>query len=157
MSDKTSSQKHAELKKLGKDARKNLFQMLSLASDILADPEYVDQFGGEGPLLDHLEETDFSHFGGRPSLASMLRAYRANPNENTWREYRHNIHALIDLAAPDKQKNETERTDWKSLAKELQVRVQMLEAQVSESQATNAKLQQQIGELRGRFNAMTIA
>lgn len=128
---KTTQQKHAELKKLGRKARSNLYDMLKIASEILEDPAYCDEYGGRDALRDHLESTDFCHFGGKPSLANMLRAYEKNPQKATWDEYQHNIHAMIELAKPAKDTNTTERINWKARAKELEVKVEMLQDELS--------------------------
>lgn len=109
----TTSQKHAELKKLGKQARETIYDMLRLTTEILADHEYVDQFGGEVGLRDLLEAEEYVHFGGDPSLTAMLRAYRANPDEATWKEYRYNIRAMIELAneQEDRGRREARQAD----------------------------------------------
>jgi hypothetical protein len=127
-----SKQKHAELKKLGKKARTNLFDMLKLASEIADDPEYCEEYGGQTALVEHLEATGFAHFGGKPSLANMLRAYRKNPTKATWDEYSHNIWAMIDLSAPAKNTEAKEKINWKAHAKELEVKVEILEAELAE-------------------------
>jgi len=98
---KTSSQKHAELKRLSRKAARNIYDMLRLADQILQDHEYVDRFGGEPQLIEAMENDEFLHFGGNPSLPSMLRAFRANPLLKTWQEYRFNVRAMIDLAEPE--------------------------------------------------------
>ena len=105
---KTTSQKHAELKGLAKQSARNIWDMLRLAVEILADLEYIDKFGGEGPMLDLLEAEEFIHFGGDPSLTAMLRAYRANPQLAKWQEYRFNVRAMIELARAAECKNARE-------------------------------------------------
>ena len=96
---KSTSQKRADLKALGKQARENIYAMLKLADEILKDQDYVDQFhGGEIEVMQQMEADEFVHFGGDPSLAAMLKAYRENPGEDVWQEYRYNIRAMIDLA-----------------------------------------------------------
>jgi len=104
----TTSQKHAELKRLGKEAAKTIYDMLRLSDEILSDHEYVDQFGGEPKLIDMLEKDEFAHFGGDPSLSAMLRAFRANPKETTWKEYRFNVRAMIELAREQEDKGRRE-------------------------------------------------
>lgn len=96
----TSGQKRAELKRLAKAARDSLYRMLQIVDELLADVEYVDRFKGESQLIDDIEAKEFAHFGGSPSLAAMLRAYRANPKKFTWAKYNFNIAAMIELAAP---------------------------------------------------------
>ena len=153
----TSTQKYAELKRLSKTVKQSIFDMLAIADELLADTEFVDQYGGEAQLIDHLEANEFSHFGGRPSLSEMLRAFRKNPAKSAWAEYKFNIQAMIELAKPVKEAAEVERINWKQLAKELEQRVESLEAtladykaNVSELRDTNQRLVSENGELRGR-------
>lgn len=109
----TTSQKHAELKRLAKQAAQSIYDMLRIVTEILEDHEYVDRFGGEGAILDLIEKEEFIHFGGDPTLTAMLRAYRANPREATWKEYRYNIRAMIELAheQEDRQRREARKAD----------------------------------------------
>jgi len=154
----TTSQKHAQLKGLSRNTQQNIYEMLRLANEILQDHQYVDGLGGEGKLLDMLEKEEFSHFGGDPSLPAMLRAYRYSPQLETWREYRFNIRALIELAAPDSEGADATRTNWKALAKALQAELEQAKAALEEYRRTNAELRNnheahlgEIGELRGRL------
>lgn len=147
-----TEQKHAELKKLGKKARTNLYDMLKLATEIVDDPEYCDQYGGQSPLIEHLESTDFAHFGGRPSLANMIRAFRKNPNKATWDEYQHNIWAMIELSTPEKNGEALERINWKARAKELEVRCEMLEAELATLRTRHEETLASLGDLRSRLS-----
>lgn len=143
---KTTEQKHAELKALGRQHRRSTYEMLALAHEILEDPAYCEQFGGQSALQDHLEATDFVHFGGKPTLANMLRAYRKNPNRSVWDEYQHNIWAMIDLSAPTKNTEAKEKINWKALAKELEVKVEMLEAELDQIRDRYEKALTKIGQ-----------
>ncbi len=145
---KTTSQKHAELKKLSTQTRDNIYGMLRLANEILSDHEYVDQFGSEAELIEQMEKNEFSHFGGQPSLGAMLRAYRANPKKATWAEYDYNLRVMIDLAAPAKERTEVERVNWKSRCAELTDRVEELEAMVKEYRTRVEELQSERDDLR---------
>jgi len=158
---KTTSQLHAELKDLAKKVRANIYDMLHVANAILQDAEYVDRFGGESKLIEIMEGDEFVHFGGNPSLAAMLRAYRANPGRSTWEKYKFNIRAMIDLSLPVADGAETERIHWKALAKKLQERVAELESMLQnaqdlvQSQRTQLDTQnREIGELRGELRAV---
>lgn len=142
-----TEQKHAELKKLGKKSRTNLYDMLKLATEIVDDPEYCDQYGGQSALIDHLEATDFAHFGGKPSLANMIRAYRKHPDKGTWDEYQHNIHAMIDLSRPEKSTEAKEKISWKALAKELQVKVEILETELGDLRSRHEQTLTKLGRL----------
>jgi len=157
----TTSQKHARLKVLGKAAAKNIYDMLRLADEILADHEYADRFGGEADLIAMLENEEFQHFGGNPKLSSMLRAFRANPKLATWEEYRFNIRAMIELSEPAKDGADVERINWKALAKELQAKLESAEAVVAELRTANGELRTradaattEAAELRGRLSAV---
>lgn len=153
----SSTQKRAELKRLAKQCQSNLFEMLKIVDELLGDHEYVDTFGGESQLMDHIEAEEFSHFGGSPSLAAMLRAYRANPRKATWAEYRFNVQAMIELATPTREAADVERINWKAKCKELEAKLAQAEATASEYKASNGELRTkcdsltaEAGELRGR-------
>lgn len=143
----TSSQKRAELKRLARQCQHNIFEMLKIVDELLSDHEYVDQFGGEGPLLDHIEAEEFSHFGGSPKLGAMLRAYRHNPRRAIWEEHRFNVLALIELAAPAKETADGPRISWKAKCKEL-------EAQLAQQVAVNEDLKKTVAELRAKCDAL---
>lgn len=162
MAKKTTSQKHAELKRLSADVKRNIYEMLRLTDEIMSDKAYVDKHGGESSLLAAIEQSEFSHFGGSPKLGTMLRAYRANPSLETWSEYDYNLRVMIDLATPERDRGEATRINWKSKCAELEERVQQLTAALEESQESNRALRskcdellQQIGEMRGRVKAVS--
>ena len=161
MPEKTTSQKHAELKKLSRQVQQNIYDMLKLVDEILQDREYIDQYGGEGPLLDAFENGEFSHFGGSPSLASMLRAYRHNPKKAVWQEHAFNLRVMIDLATPEKDRGDVQRVNWKARCAELEEDVKRLSAMLEEYRTTSADLRQRCddltaanGELRGELKAV---
>jgi len=160
MTTKTTSQKHAHLKSLAKKNRLDVYEMIRLASDILADHEYVDSLGGEAAVLDMLAADEFAHFPTRPAVKTMVDAYRANPDRKTWKEYAYSTEAMVELAKPEKLKPEGDRTDWKALAKEREARVAELEAVVADLRARCSELSTRVeellgvnGELRGRIKA----
>lgn len=150
----STSQKHAELKRLGKDTQQNIYTMLRLTQQILDDHDYVDQFGGEGPLLERMEQEEFAHFGGNPGLGAMLRAYRANPDKEVWETYRYNIRAMIDLASPSKERGESSRTNWKAKAEALEQELKLANAEKERLRHQVDELLQEVGHLRGRIEAM---
>ena len=161
MKTQTTGQKHAELKKLGKQAKQNIYNMLRLTDAILRDHEYVDQYGGEGPLIDYFENNEFSHFGGQPSLTSMLRAYRHNSDQEVWQEHDYNLRVMIDLATPEKDRGDVQRVNWKARCAELEEEVKRLSAMLEEYRTTSADLRQRCddltaanGELRGELKAV---
>ena len=156
---KTTSQKHAELKHLAASAAKSIYTMLKLACEIIADHDYVDQFGGEAAVIERMEADEFAHFGGSPSLPEMIRAFRANPSHETWAEYRFNVWALIELSLPAKGEA-TVRTNWRAIAKEFEAKLAVAEATLAEFRASNAELRSRVdelvsanGELRGQLTA----
>lgn len=154
-----SKQKRKELKKLARDHRSGLYQMLKLTDELLSDPAYIDEYGGEDALIEELEADEFAHFGGSPKLQQMVQAYRQNPKLATWDKYQHNIWAMIDLAKPSNPNAEAkERTNWKAIAQEYEARIDSLEASLRESQEVNRHLEsrveellQEVGELRGEL------
>lgn len=128
---KTTSQKHAELRKISKQAKDNIYDMLKLACQITEDHEYVDEkFGSEAALIEEMEKKEFSHFGGVPTLGMMLMAWRANPGKKTWAEHKFNVQVMIDLATPEPEKATTPRMDWKKRCAELEEEVAVLQAEV---------------------------
>jgi len=157
----TSKQKHVELKNLSRNIKSTLFDMLKLASEMLGDHEYVDECGGQDKLLESLESEEFSHFGGSPSLAEMLRAYQKNQRRTTWQEYKFNIWAMIELSRPATEAAEKERVNWKSLAKDFEAKLARAEATIDQYRASDAEKSEkiasmatEIGELRGEMRAL---
>lgn len=144
----STTKKRAELKRLSSSVQQNIYDMLKLTNEILSDGEYVDQFGGEAGAMDDMEQKEFSHFGGRPSLGSMLAAFRKNPDIKTWREYRFNIVAMIELANP-REDREVVRIDWKAQAKEFEAELTQAKATVSEQSKTISELRAKAEELNG--------
>lgn len=142
-----SSEKHKQLKKLGRKSKDNLFEMLKLASEILKDESYCEEYGGQEALRDHLQVTDFSHFGGKPSLAAMLRAYEKNPEKSTWEDYQYNVWAMIELAKPPKESSDKQRINWKARAAELEVKVEMLEHEIATLQEKYDNALTKLGKL----------
>jgi len=138
---RTTSQKHAALKKLSKQTQDNIFEMLTLANEILHDAEYVDQFGGEADVIDAMELSEFSHFGGQPSLPSMLRAFRANPKKSTWQEYNFNLRVMIDLAEPERERGDVTRVNWKAKCATLEEEL--------------AEVREECSQLRGQVRLLT--
>lgn len=156
----STSQKHAELKKLSKQVKENIFDMLRLTDEILSDKKYVDEFVSESALIEMIEQQEFGHFGGNPSLSAMLRAFRANPKKATWQEYHFNIRAMIDLANPDEEKQDRAgRVDWKGKTAELEEQVESQQATIDELTSSNAELREhveklttELAEMRGQLS-----
>lgn len=144
----STTKKRAELKRLSSEGQRNLFEMLRLADEILKDAEYVDQFGGEASCIDDMEAKEFSHFGRSPTLGMMLKAYRKFPDIAEWRRNRFNIRVMIDLANP-REKVETQRTDWKARATELDADNANLKALIDEQSKTISELRAKVEELNG--------
>jgi len=161
MATATTSQKHAQLKKLSQQARQHIFDMLRLTDEILSDHEYVDKFGGEAQLIESIELEEFAHFGGQPSLSAMLKAYRANPKKSTWQEYQFNLRVMIDLATPEREKGDVTRVNWKALCAELQEKLESAnerlatqDATIEELRQSNIELRESASELRGQMKLL---
>lgn len=129
--------------------------MLRLTQQILDDHDYVDQFGGEGPLLKMLEKDEYAHFGGNPDLVTMLRTYQAIPDKEIWEKYRYNIRAMIDLATPSKKRNESSRTDWKAKAEKLEHDLSLLKVENEQLKDRVDELLKTNGYLEGKMEATT--
>ena len=155
----STTKKRAELKRLAATAQQSIYDMLKLASEILADKNYVDQFGGEAAVIEEMEAKEFAHFGGNPALATMLATYRKIPDQATWKEYHCNVVAMIELANPREPRSAGERIGWKARAVELEAEVASLTAMKQEQSKTIAELRAradelaaELGELRGRLS-----
>lgn len=142
----SAGKKRAELKRLSSDVQRNIFEMLRLAHEILSDHEYVATFGNEAKCIDDMQEREFSHFGGNPTLGMMLRAYRMFPDIAEWRKNKFNIRVMIDLANPRETK-EGERVNWKARCAELEAEVANYKARVEEQAATIAALRSTVDSL----------
>ena len=126
----TTAKMREKLLSLSKKAKNSIFDMLQLACEILDDHEYVDKHGGEEALITEMEETEFSHFGGSPSLRLLLRAYRQNPSKETWKEYRFDVWSMVYLASPKKEP--VKRVSWKTIAENQKVEIESLKLKLKE-------------------------
>lgn len=155
---KTSSQLYAQLKRLAADTKKNIFDMVRLTHEITQDKEYIDtQWKSEAAFLEHIQDHEFSHFGGSPKIDDLLLAYRKFPSRSVWEEHGYNVWVLIDLANPIETRS-GERISWKARCQELEAENLQLKAAVQEYRKTNAELRGKVesltgecGELRGRI------
>ena len=126
-----TKEKHVKLKNISKQARNLLFERLRLTVEILADHEYVDQFGSEVKLIEIMEADEWSDFGGRPGLPALLRAYRANPQLKTWEQYRFDWGAMIELAnGDDEPQPRNQAINWKEKFRQAELRIKELEAEL---------------------------
>lgn len=142
-----AGKKRAKLKQLATTIRKGIFEMIKIADELLSDFAYVDQFGGEAALIEDMENKEFAHFGGSPSLGQLLRAYRESPDEKTWKEYDYNVWAMIELSRPVKEKAPVERINWKQLCKELQAQVEVLESERDRAREQAEAMEERVAEL----------
>jgi len=129
MRQKTTSQKHAELKALSKQVKDSHYERIKLTDEILKDAEYVDKFGSEVKLVEIMEAEEWSDFATRPGLWALLRAYRENPDKDKWAEYHYDWGAMLELAREPKEEASGDRTNWKKKCEELQLRIAELEAE----------------------------
>jgi hypothetical protein len=136
----STTQKRAQLRRLADDVKNNIYEMLRLAVDILKDHAYVDDLGGEDMVIEMMQEQEFSHFGGAPSLGQMLRAWRANPKRETWKEYQFNVWAMIKLSTPQEERERPPSFNWKMLAKELETKLKALEKTLADTIEANDRL-----------------
>lgn len=98
--------------------------------------------------MDDMEAKEFSHFGGNPSLGSMLQAYRKNPDLRVWKEYQFNIRAMIDLANP-REESDTVRVNWRAQAKLLEAELANAKAQLTDQSKTISELRAKLDEVNG--------
>lgn len=127
---KSTSEKHAELKSLGKDSRDKLWKRLQLTEEILRDHEYVDaNFGSEARLIEVLESDEWSEFASRPGLPALLRIFRAHPDKRVWETYKYDWVAIAELDKEDRGPTST-RTNWKAEYEKMALRVKELESEL---------------------------
>ena len=136
-----------ELRLLSAKVKENLFEMLRMACEVLDDGDYCETFGGADQVMDDLEKVEFSHFGGAPSLSSMVQAFRKNPAMETWKEYHFNVRAMIELANP-REERDVVRVDWKALAKSMEAELESTKKALADSQAKNEELGREMSELK---------
>lgn len=136
-----------ELKQLSVAVKENIFEMLRMACEVLDDHDYCDRFGGQDKVLDSLEKEEFSHFGGAPSLSTMVQAFRKNSSLETWKEYKFNIRAMIELANP-REEREVVRIDWKAQAKTLEAELESTKKALADSQSKAESLERDLAEMK---------
>lgn len=147
--DRTTFQKREALKELGKNARRNIYDMLALAAEILDDHPYVDREGGEVAVIEAMESEEFAHFAGTPDLATMVGAYRRIREQSlargerdldVWEEYRYNISAIILVAYPDERRTYN-RPAYKEIAETNQLALRAVAAEKTKVEKEKAKIE----------------
>jgi hypothetical protein len=124
----TTSQKHAELKHVSKQAKDSMYQRLALTHEILSDHSYVDRiFGSEPRAIEVLEADEWSDFAQTPGLSALLGAYRASPEREKWEENRFDWAVMLELAKPPATSQRGDRVNWKAECEKLAERVSDLE------------------------------
>ena len=146
----------AELKRLVKAAKVNLYRRIELAATVLADLDWIAREHGGSELKAHdaLQSEFFPDLGGYLSLGKLVQMFRCVPKAQ-WVEHRYDIAAVE--AVYDEQRRATTleekgtRTSWKTLAMERAERIVQLEAIVAKLTADNDQLKAENAELRIRI------
>lgn len=149
---------YAELKTLAKNAKGNIYDMLSIACRLLDDDRAVLQLAkklgvdGHAGVRKHIEEQEFSFFGGTPSLAAMIRAFKANPEKKIWQEYHFNVRAMIALATPAEGKRDRQRPAWKEKAEKYRSQIEEKDAEIATLRKEIEQLKRSNSELQGKLS-----
>ena len=143
----------AELKQLRDVATRNIFRRIQLAEDVLSDLKWIaaTHQGDDGAAQDAIQSEFFPDLGGFINLGRLREVLRAFPTEATWKEYRYDLRAMVELL--HQQENEegieerANRTSYKKLAGELEQRAKTAERAASTSQEALVTAQQRISDL----------
>lgn len=145
----------AELKRLVKDAKANLYRRIELAANVLADLDWIAREHGGSELKAHdaLQSEFFPDLGGYLSLGKLVQMFR-NVAKPQWEECRYDV-AAVEVVY-DEQRRETiteekgSRTSWKTLAGERAEKIEKLEAEVAKLLDDNGRLREDNVNLRER-------
>jgi DNA repair exonuclease SbcCD ATPase subunit len=94
--DSQTHRKLVRLRELASGARQNIYERCKLASEILADRDWIAiEHGGEYDAAQKaLEDDFFSDVAGFIVLADLVLIYKQFPDEAQWKELRYNLAAL---------------------------------------------------------------
>lgn len=144
-----------ELKRLVKDAKTNLYRRIELASNVLADLDWIAREHGGSELKAHdaLQSEFFPDLGGYLSLGKLVQMFR-NVAKSQWEECRYNI-AAVEVVYDDQRRQTTteekgSRTSWKALAAERAEEIDRLKAQVTQLVESNGKLREENTDFRAK-------
>lgn len=155
---KSTNQLIAELKTLAGQGKKNIFRRVQLASQILADHDWIASKGWDEPQAREALQADyFSELGGYVSLGTLLEIYAKFPHESDWEEYNYNIRAMELLWRQnenDANQQSQERTKWKAKAEYLDNEVKEMKYEISRKNSMVDALEKEIVELNGKISSL---
>jgi phage shock protein A len=154
----------AELKKLVRVAKENLYRRIELAAAVLSDLDWIAKVHGGSDIKaqDALQAEFFPDLGGYLSLGKLVEMFRTVA-KSKWEEVRFDI-AAVEVIYDDSRGTTEERgkrTSWKAIAAERLARIEQLEKQAAELTEACAKLRDenktlvaQVARLEGRIEEM---
>lgn len=153
MTEKTTTQKIAELKSLASDARSNMYRRVKLAAEIIKDVDWLEQafMGKTLTAMDFLAREGFPYV--LLTVGQLSAIYAKWPEENQWKEFHYDVNLMWDeLKSTQKPERKTAHVvSWKEKAEQLQAELRIKELE-------NVKLERKVaeleGELRGRKEAI---
>lgn len=171
MSKKRTAQMLAELKKLAATAGNNLYERIKLASQVMADLDWIASVHGGNDLqaADALQDEFFRELGGFITLGKLIAMYKGVSIEQ-WQEVKYDIAAVEAIYNEETRETHEKgvRTSWKKVAEERGERIEQLERsskQVEEVAAVRqteterlrnevARLKEENAKLRGRIEEL---
>lgn len=146
----------AELKRLVKVAKANLYRRVELVATVLADMDWIarEHGGSELQAHDSLQSEFFPDLGGYLSLGKLVQMFRS-VEKAQWASYGYDV-AAVEVIYDEQRRTTTKeekgaRTSWKTLAVERAERIVQLEATIVRLTATNDQLHAENAELRIRI------
>lgn len=125
----------SKLKQLNAKVCESLYAMIGHAKTCLADTDWIaaEHEGDTFKAQDWLQSEFFPVVGGFVSLGKLIALFDRHP-ESTWREYRYNLQAMIDVDAIEEIEEEggqhRERISWKARCEELEKELAIERAKV---------------------------
>jgi hypothetical protein len=133
----------------GEDNR-SLYERCKLATEVMADLEYIEEaHGGSDVLaLDYLTDNCFSalkNVGGWVTAGALIELYKAFPEEQQWQERKYNLQVMRDELREKVEDIPPRQTrNWKQLYEELREKYEELRDKYDE-------LRDKYDELRGKL------
>lgn len=159
----TTKEKLVELKSLMATAGRNVFQRCKLATEILADQDWIAEAcdGSELKAIELIEDQYFSDLRGFITVGRLRQLYQAYSEEREWAEFRYDLGAMEAKYREDHPAdiNRGERKSWKQVAEALQEEVERLKMELRNREEKNrdqeraiARLEIKIEQLESQLN-----
>lgn len=163
--DNRTSQLLAELKTLANAARDNIYTRISIASQVLADTDWIATVhgGDEIKARDALQHEFFHELGGSYTLGTLIEIFKTF-DEPTWKERRYNLQTMRALWEEQRevegesvQRKRVKLAEYELAMKkvdESQQMISMLQEQLARANETVDDLREQNAVLRGRIEEL---